>query len=416
MSEDSHQPSKVSFLFTHFVNIHGASIGKILPYDVDMPEHVAAAYFAGTSEDGLGQEPNEVEVLAVPDLTRMVVLPWRPTVAWAPSSLSRYGGPHPLYPRTILQQSVSKLRDLHNVSARVGLEVELYLLEGSGATLNRASRGEGDIPAYVFGGTMALAQYWHTVQAWAAASRINILTITHEGGRSQLEFSLEAVDPITAADQFCLFKSIIREAARLHGMTAVLMPRPFADDLGSGLHVNFSLTTAASDRPEVDFQMSWERILRKLLAEADAIAAIACPTTNSYRRIWAEYPVISWTSGEISWGIDDRTKLIRYVPRDCRIELRLADATTNIYLLLSLLLAVIGGGLDEATPLSTDQISSRKLPRTLAEALDRFEESRFTGHALGEDLKAIFLRVKRNEWAQYMGQVPSWEHERYLNS
>ena len=43
------------------------------------------------------------------------------------------------------------------------------------------------------------------------------------------------------ADDAMLFKTIVKFAARKHGLAASFMAKPFADRLGNGLHTHFSI-------------------------------------------------------------------------------------------------------------------------------------------------------------------------------
>jgi glutamine synthetase len=56
----------------------------------------------------------------------------------------------------------------------------------------------------------------------------------------------------------------------------------------------------------------------------------------------------------------------------------------------------------------------RFLPQTLSEALDEFERDEVVQGALGPELAAEFLRVKRTEWVRYHNDVSRWEVDQYL--
>ena len=55
-----------------------------------------------------------------------------------------------------------------------------------------------------------------------------------------------------------------------------------------------------------------------------------------------------------------------------------------------------------------------RLPRSLGEALDRFEESELMRETLGEHIHSFFLRKKRSEWEKFNAAVTDWEVKRYL--
>ena len=56
----------------------------------------------------------------------------------------------------------------------------------------------------------------------------------------------------------------------------------------------------------------------------------------------------------------------------------------------------------------------RYLPQSLSEALDEFERDEVVHAALGPQLAAEFIRVKREEWVRYHNTVGQWEVDQYL--
>ena len=54
---------------------------------IDHLEHMAhgSELFTGYALDGLGQEPNDDEITSVPDLDRVIQLPWEKKLAWMPA-------------------------------------------------------------------------------------------------------------------------------------------------------------------------------------------------------------------------------------------------------------------------------------------------------------------------------------------
>ena len=56
----------------------------------------------------------------------------------------------------------------------------------------------------------------------------------------------------------------------------------------------------------------------------------------------------------------------------------------------------------------------RFIPQSLAEALDEFEADEVVQGALGPELAAEFIRVKRSEWVRYHNTVGRWEVDQYL--
>ena len=53
------------------------------------------------------------------------------------------------------------------------------------------------------------------------------------------------------------------------------------------------------------------------------------------------------------------------------------------------------------------------LPKTLAEAVQAFEDDPFTEQILGADLQREFITYKRAEWEEYHQTISSWEIQKY---
>jgi glutamine synthetase len=54
------------------------------------------------------------------------------------------------------------------------------------------------------------------------------------------------------------------------------------------------------------------------------------------------------------------------------------------------------------------------IPQSLPEAIDAFEADPVIQGALGAELAAEFVKVKRQEWVKYHNTVSQWEIDRYL--
>lgn len=170
-----------------------------------------------------------------------------------------------------------------------------------------------------------------------------------------------------------------------------------------------------------------------LLEHSQALAAIACPTVNSYKRL-ASAPTDSgaaWSPAYATYGGNDRTHMLR-VPDSGRIEDRCIDGAANPYLTLAALAATgldgIERGLDPGDPcelnllgLSEAEAADRGLitmPMTLWQALDHLEADDVLREGLGKTPEGeyvdYYVTTKRNEVRLSNREVTPWEIERYL--
>jgi glutamine synthetase len=111
-----------------------------------------------------------------------------------------------------------------------------------------------------------------------------------------------------------------------------------------------------------------------------------------------------------------------------RVEYRAADAACNPYLALSVILAAglagiregyelppeVSADVREMTQAERAAVGAKRLPDTLATALDLMEGSDLMAEALGEHVFNWFLRNKRAEWSRYQSHVSRYELETYL--
>jgi glutamine synthetase len=137
---------------------------------------------------------------------------------------------------------------------------------------------------------------------------------------------------------------------------------------------------------------------------------------------------ISWAPVFQAWGYNNRTLMARLPMNRRCLEVRTADSAVNFYLGAALVLAAgldgIRRELNPTDPVNIDTykvsekelagMGVRRLPWTLGEAIDAFEESSFAQKVLGAELHAAYAQLKRDEWQEYNTVVGEWEQARYL--
>src|SRR4029079_18388605 len=63
----------------------------------------------------------------------------------------------------------------------------------------------------------------------------------HEAGPGQNEIDLRYADALTTADNIMTFRTVVKEWRLEQGVFASFMPKPLADQPGSGMHTHLSL-------------------------------------------------------------------------------------------------------------------------------------------------------------------------------
>jgi glutamine synthetase len=238
---------------------------------------------------------------------------------------------------------------------------------------------------------------------------------------SQLELSLFASDPVSAADNQLLARQTIRAAARAHGLRVSFAPLVTPEGVGNGWHVHSSVwrggenLLAGDNRPGIE----GAGYVAGLLRDLPAIAALAAPSVPSLARLRPGY----FASAYAFWGAENREAALRYVPSSpllgaahANIELKPSDASGNPYLTLAALIAAGLSGIADQLALteSVDEDPGRwteeqrersgivRLPSTPQQQEEALLGSPRIREALGEPLIGAFLATRQADaaWAQ----------------
>ncbi len=165
----------------------------------------------------------------------------------------------------------------------------------------------------------------------------------------QCEIDMKYNTLTTMADHLLLYKYIIKNVAKQHGMVATFMPKPLFADNGSGMHCHQSLWKAGVNlfydkKGYALLSQTAKYYIGGLLKHAPSLMAFCAPTTNSYKRLVPGYeaPV------NLVYSARNRSAAVRIPmysdnPKSKRIEFRPPDPSCNGYLAFS---AMLMAGLD----------------------------------------------------------------------
>jgi len=172
----------------------------------------------------------------------------------------------------------------------------------------------------------------------------------HEvGGPGQCEIEILFNDLLRSADNGMWIKYVVQNLAYNNGKTATFMPKPIYGVAGSGMHVHQYLIKEDGDSAfagddETGFNELARAYTAGVLKHARSLSAIACASTNSYKRLVPGYEAPVW----LFYGMANREAACRVpayaLPDKRRVEFRPSDATGNIYLsLAAMLMAGLSG-------------------------------------------------------------------------
>lgn len=437
---------KIDYILAQYVDIHGTPRCKGVPASAFDLFVAGWAGFAGAAVWGMGQGPHDHDMIAVPDLASYTPVPWEEGVARFACDISVDGKPWPYCPRTVLRVASERLRREGYVMM-VGVEAEHFLVQrrpdGSIVTFDPDGVDTMDKPCYDFKSLSGSMGYLRTLIGYLERLGWEPYASDHEDANSQFELNWKYSDALTTADRLTFYKMMTSQVAKRFGAIATHMPKPFARLTGSGCHFHISLWDLErrknlfldpDDRRGLGVSALGYQFLAGAMTHARALAAVVAPTVNDYKRLSVgEFLTgatsgFTWTPAFISYGDNNRTQMFR-VPEPGRFECRLVSGSVNAYLGMAAFIAAgldgIHRKLDPGEPnagrnmytVTLDEVKRNGLdliPQSLPEALDAFEADAVIQAALGPELAAEFVKVKRQEWVKYHNTISQWEIDRYL--
>jgi glutamine synthetase len=264
----------------------------------------------------------------------------------------------------------------------------------------------------------------------------------HEvGSAGQCEIEVRADTLRRTADQIMMGKYIIKNVAADNGLTATFIPKPLYTQPGNGMHFHQHLV---KKRKYIFYRKGGYGNLSKtalyyvggLLKHGRALLALACASTNSYKRLVPGFEAPTC----FVFGIGNRSAAVR-VPKDinsaerARVEFRPSDATANCYLsTAAMLMAGLDGIRRKIDPrkegfgpvdkdvFGLDDLEARGIqavPFSLAEALDALKADHgflLEGGVFTKDLIETWIDLKyTTEVKEVMRRPHPYEIELYLD-
>jgi glutamine synthetase len=333
---------------------------------------------------------------------------WEAGTRIALGTLHFKGEPFALCGRGALIKAIAAWR-ARGLEPMVGIEMEAYVFQrdAAGAWVPYDTPG-----AFVYGTGPFTdpAGLVDTIWEAAHACGIPIESMNAEYDTPQFELTLRFADALTAADDAFLFRQMARELLLRKGYLLSFLPKPFADKSGSGLHFNISFRDGAgtnvfgNDVASGTLSATMRGAIAGMLHHHEALAAILAPVVNSYARLQPASLSGYWAN----WGIDHRSVTVRVSAESgaaARIEHRMADCAASPYFAIAALLQAglhgVEAGFDPGQPETDDGLevtnTDRHTPHDLGAALDALAADTVLAEAIGADLVANYIAIKREE-------------------
>ncbi|RJG47111.1 MULTISPECIES: type III glutamate--ammonia ligase [unclassified Mesorhizobium] len=423
--------NNVKYFMISYTDLFGGQRAKLVPAQAISDMQKEGAGFAGFAT-WLDLTPAHPDMLAVPDPSSVIQLPWKRDVAWLASDCVMEGKSVAQAPRNTLKRLVAEAAE-EGMRVKTGVEPEFFLTTPGGEKISdeydtatkscydqQAVMRRYDVIAEICDAMLELG--WQPYQN------------DHEDANGQFEMNWAFDDVLNTADKHSFFKFMTKSIAEKHGLRATFMPKPFQGLTGNGCHAHISVwdldgkSNAFADKnAELGLSAKGRHFLGGIMKHASALAAITNPTVNSYKRINAPRTVsgATWAPNTVTWTGNNRTHMVR-VPGPGRFELRLPDGAANPYLMQAV---IIAAGLDgirtKADPGERSDIdmykdghtvtNGPKLPLNLLDALREYDKDSGLKSAMGEEFSSAFLKLKHQEWNAYASHFTQWERENTLD-
>ncbi|MBE7520393.1 MAG: glutamine synthetase [Thermoflexaceae bacterium] len=387
--------------------------------------------FDGSSIEGFARI-DESDMLAMPDPTTFQLVPWRPREPGVARMFCDIytpdGRPFEGDPRYVLRRQLKRAADL-GYTFYVSPELEYFYFRNSASTETLDRGGYFDQTAD------AASDLRRETVLTLEAMGIEVEYSHHEVAPSQHEIALRYTDAMTMADAAMTYRLVVKEIALANGVYATFMPKPIADQNGSGMHVHQSLFKGErnaffNDADPLHLSALARSYIAGLLHHARAMTLVTNQWVNSYKRLLPgfEAPVY------VSWARRNRSDLIRipeYKPGSethTRVEYRSPDSACNPYLVFAMMLAAgldgiekemtppppFEGNVFELTAAERSGLGITTLPGSLLEAIDEAEKSALVRQVLGDHTFESLIANKRIEWDRYRRHVTDFELAEYL--
>jgi glutamine synthetase len=407
-------------LFVEEVAAHGAECcSYLLAVDVDM--NTVAGYAMSSWDTGYG------DMVMLPDLSTLRLLPWLPNTALVIADLGRAdGGEVAVAPRAILRRQLDRLGE-RGLVADIATELEFMVFDQSYRQA-WADGYRGLTPAsdynidYAILASSRMEPLLRDIRQGMQGAGLRFEAVKGECNMGQQEIGFRYDEALVTCDNHAIYKNGAKEIADQHGKSLTFMAK-YDEREGNSCHVHLSLRARdgtavfADDSRPHGMSETFCGFVAGLLATVRELTLFYAPNINSYKR----FAHGSFAPTAVAWGLDNRTCALRVVGhgRNIRVECRVPGGDVNPYLGAAALIA--GGlhgverGLQPPEPYAGNAYEAtgvQRLPATLAEAAAAFEESTLAREAFGDDVVAHYLNNARVELAAFNAAVTDWERVR----
>jgi len=421
----------IKYFMISYTDLFGYQRAKLVPRQAIADMQADGAGFAGFAS-WLDLTPAHADMLAVPDASSVIQLPWKKEVAWVAANCVMEDENVMQAPRNVLASLIARAES-KGLTIKSGVEAEFFLLTPDGNQISD-DFDTAEKPCYDQQAVMRRYDVIAEICDYMLELGWGPYQNDHEDANGQFEMNWEFDEAMRTADKHSFFKFMTKSVAEKHGFRATFMPKPISGLTGNGCHVHVSVwdktgktNMFADNNMELGLSKDGQHFLGGIMRHASAMAAITNPTVNSYKRINAPRTTsgATWAPNTVTWTGNNRTHMVR-VPGPGRFELRLPDGAANPYLLQAVIIAAGLDGLEnKADPGKRYDIDmyaegykvrgAPKLPLNLLDALRNLDRDKGLKAAMGTEFSDAYLKLKYQEWNAYASHFTQWEKDNTLD-
>jgi glutamine synthetase len=402
---------------THFCNY-------LLADDIDMEP--VPGYKAASWSRGYG------DFVIKPDLSTIRRCPWlEKTVLVLCDVLDHHDhAPVPHAPRNILKKQIARLSAM-KAMAYFASELEFFVFDQSYKAAHQQGYKSLSNPSHINEDYNLLQTTKDETLMRAIRNGLHGAGIVVENSKGeawagQEEINVKYDEALAMADTHAFLKHACKEIALGLDQSITFMAKWSYTAAGSSSHVHQSLWSADGKTPlffdktgEHGMSALMKHYLAGLLAHARELAYFLAPYINSYKRFVAG----TFAPTRAIWSVDNRTAGFRLCGGDTkgvRVECRVGGADLNPHLAFAALLAAGLDGIEKKMELepafSGDAYDTskklREIPKTLREATELLDASKFLRAAFGDDVIDHYVHTAKWEQFEYDRRITDWELKR----
>ena len=388
----------------------------LLAVDVDM--NTVEGYEMSSWERGYS------DFALIPDLNTLRLIPWQPgavlvlaDVAWLDHTDVVAS------PRQVLRKQIAELEKAGMV-AMCGTELEFVVFKDTyEEAWNKGYKNLIPVNQYnvdysILGGSR-IEPLLRDIRLGMSAAGMTVESVKGECNFGQHEIAFKYSDALSNCDNHVIYKNGAKEIASQQGYALTFMAKPNEKE-GNSSHIHLSFRGLNGElvmTDEADKEHGMSEIGRQFIAGQIAhlreLSLLFAPNINSYKR----YVPGSFAPTAIRWGRDNRTCALRLVGHGAglRLENRVPGGDVNPYLAVA---GIIAAGLDgvkqklKLEPAFTGnayESDSSRVPSSMPEALELWENSAWIKETFGAQVQAHYANMARVEIAAYGKAVTDWE-------